>query len=238
MSTEMSLKQVPMFSQLSDEALADVAASLQPRQIAAGEVLFNQGDPGDELMVVESGRIAIFVPVAGAPGGGQSIRLFQPGELLGEMALIDRKPRSASARAEEASRVLVLSGTDFQRLLRQSPEMAFSVMSGLSEKIRYTTDFLAEVRQWVRRIAEGNYQASSFDDTGGKYQDKTLATLAAEFTQMATRVQQREETLRQQVVQLRIEIDQAKRKQEAEEIMGSEYYQSLKEKIKSLREQE
>ena len=115
-----------------------------------------------------------------------------------------------------------------------------AVLAGIVIVVARVKDlaFLAEVRQWVRRIAEGNYQASSFDDTGGKYQDKTLATLAAEFTQMATRVQQREETLRQQVVQLRIEIDQAKRKQEAEEIMGSEYYQSLKEKIKSLREQE
>jgi len=237
MPTIQSLKQVPIFSQLSDAALAGVISVLQPRDLAVGEVLFNQGDPGDELILVESGKIAIYVPVPGTPGGGQSIRIFQPGEMLGEMALIDRKPRSASARAEQASRIFTLSGVEFHKLLANNPDMVLTVMGGLSERIRYTTDFLAEVRQWVRKIAEGNYQASGFEP-GSQLQDNTLVTLAAEFAQMAARVQQREEVLRQQVIQLRIEIDEVKRKQEAEQIMSTDYFQTLREKIKRLREEE
>src|SRR4030042_2744683 len=100
---ETTLKQMTMFSQLPNAALAEIAAALQPRRLAAGEILFNQGDPGNELIIVEEGSIAIFVPTEGAPGEGQPIRIFRPGELLGEMALIDRKPRSASARGEEPS---------------------------------------------------------------------------------------------------------------------------------------
>ena len=65
--------------------------------------------------------------------------------------------------------------------------------------------------------------------------DQTLSTLAAEFAQMAARVQEREDILRKEVAQLRIEIDEAKRKQEVQRIVGSEYYQSLKERAKELR---
>jgi CRP-like cAMP-binding protein len=237
MTSTLILKNVTMFSQLPDEALAEVAAALQPRQLAGGEVLFNQGDPGDELIIVEDGKVAIFVPTAGAPAAGQPIRVFQAGELLGEMALIDRKPRSASARAEEPSRVLTLKGEDFQRALTKNPEMALSVMAGLSDRIRYTTDFLGEVRVWVKRIAEGNYQTKGVVDAD-KFKDQTLSALAGEFARMAAEVKEREETLRREVAQLRIEIDQAKRKQDSERIMGSEYYRSLKEKAGILRKRD
>jgi len=231
---EILLKSVTLFSQLSDAALAEIAKALKPRHLAAGEILFNQGDPGDELLVVRQGKIAIFVPTAGAAASGQAIRVFQSGEMLGEMALIDRKPRSVSARAEEDSEILTLSGDAFRQMLTENPETALSVMAGLSDRIRYTTDFLGEVRTWVRRIADGDYQAGK-GATPQLHRDPTLSALAAEFAQMAACVQAREETLRQEVTRLRIEIDEVKRKQETAQIMSTEYYQSLKEKVKNLR---
>jgi CRP-like cAMP-binding protein len=237
MDAQFALKNVTMFSQLSPEALAEVTAALKPRELSTGEILFRQGDAGDELIIVKEGGVAIFVPVEGTPGGGQAIRIFQPGELLGEMALIDRKPRSASARAEQPSKILTLNGEDFQRILGQHPEMALSVMSGLNERIRYTTDFLGEVRAWVRRVAEGNYQTSGLVESS-KFEDKNMATLAAEFAQMAARVQEREEVLKKEVIALRIEIDVAKRKQDAEKIMGSDYYKNLKERARLMRKSE
>ncbi|MBN1146269.1 MAG: cyclic nucleotide-binding domain-containing protein [Anaerolineales bacterium] len=234
MSKKINLREVILFSRLTDEALADVSAALKPRQLEPGEILFNQGDPGDELIIVEKGMVAIFVPVEGQPGGGQPIRIFTAGEMLGEMAPIDRKPRSLSARAEGQARILALHGDDFHRIMSRNPEMAISVMAGLSDRIRYTTDFLGEVRGWVKRIAEGDYGSRAVMESS-KYEDRTLASLAAEFAQMAVRVQEREETLRQEVAQLRIEIDEAKRKQEAKRIMDSDYYKSLKEKAQQLR---
>jgi CRP/FNR family cyclic AMP-dependent transcriptional regulator len=234
MSVNINLRDVTLFSRLSDQSLAEVASALIPRELSAGEILFNQGDPGDELVIVEDGSVAIFMPVEGDSADVQPIRVFQPGEMLGEMALIDQKPRSLSARAEGSARILTLSGDDFRRILEQNPEMAISVMAGLNDRIRYTTDFLGEVRIWVQRMAEGDYKTSSLMEKG-KYEDQTLATLAAEFAQMAARVQEREDTLRQEVAQLRIEIDEAKRKQEVQRIVGSEYYQSLKERAKELR---
>src|SRR5512137_2173390 len=117
MAIQGMLSKVTLFSRLSDKALADVASGLKSKQLSAGEILFNQGDQGNELVIVAEGKVAIFVPTKGAPGGGQPIRIFPAGEMLGEMALIDQKPRSVSARAEEPTKILTLSGEDFRRLL-------------------------------------------------------------------------------------------------------------------------
>lgn len=234
MSTRDLLKDVNLFSRLPERLLDELAAELKPRALPAGAVLFNQGEPGEELIVVQDGQVAIFSPDADNPAHGQAIRVFQPGEVLGEMALIDQKPRSVSARAEEPSTILALHGDDFRRLLRASPELAQAVMGGLNDRIRYTTNFLEEVRVWVRRMVDGNYQATGADATD--FADPTLAVLAQEFARMAMVVQQREDQLRAEVIQLRIEIDQVKRKKEADAIMGSEYYQKLKEQARKLRE--
>ncbi len=235
MSVNM-LKNNPMFAQFTDQALQEIEVLFKPRALAAGEVLFNQGDPGSELILVTAGKLAIYAPDAGAPARGQPIRLFTSGSMLGEMALIDQQPRSLSARAEEDSTLLTLSRADFERLMLENPKLSNAMMAGLSERIRYTTDFLGEVRQWVHRITEGNYQANIEMDASRKYQDPTLATLAAEFSKMAAQVKEREENLKQEVAMLRIEIDQTKRKEEASQIMDSDYYRNLKAKVKEIRQ--
>lgn len=236
MSESKSLRNVLIFKELTAEELDSVQQALKERSLTAGQVLFNQGDPGNELIIVQQGQIAIYAPTPGQPGAGQAIRIFQPGELLGEMALIDRKPRSLSARAETDSVILALSDADFHRLIQENPEMGLSVMAGLSDRIRYTTDFLTEVRQWVGKIAEGNYQDPGIQEASQRYQDSTLASLAADFARMTSRVQKREERLKSEVALLRIEIDETKRKQDVQEIMGSDYYRQLREKIKLMRE--
>ena len=162
---DISLNEITLFSRMPEKALAEVYLALKTRQLNTKEILFNQGDTGEELIIVKEGKIAIFVPLQGKPTEGQPIRLFQAGDVLGEMALIDRKPRSASARAEEPTVILTLSGDEFRRLLTASDELAFSVMAGLSDRIRYTTDFLGEVRTWVGKMAEGNYQNTGIRDS-------------------------------------------------------------------------
>lgn len=231
------LRNTDLFRPLDDDILVKVAGALNARSLAANEVLFQLGQPGDELIIVHTGSIAIYAPQGDDPAAGQPIRIFQPGQVLGEMALIDQKPRSLSARAEEPSAILALSGKMFRSLIQDNPEMAIAVMSGLNERIRYTTDFLSEVRIWVQRVAGGSYQADEIMDKSSGYQDDTLANLAAEFAQMASRVQKREEELKQQVAMLRIEVDQARRDQEVKQITTSDSFQSIREKARLLRQQ-
>ena len=236
MSEKISLKNIPLINRLSDETLAEVYNSLKSRHLAASEVLFNQGDDGDELIIVQEGEISIFSPMDGDEGTEKPIRVFGPGEVLGEMALIDQKPRSLSARAEVESTILTLGLKEFKNLLAKNPEMAFSVMSSLNDRIRYTTVFLSEVRKWIQRVADGDYQAGELTNSSASYQDETISSLAAEFAQMTARVQEREDELRQEVIKLRIEVDETKRKQDVEEILDSDYYRSLKEKAQQMRQ--
>jgi CRP/FNR family transcriptional regulator len=229
------LKKVSIFKSLSNEAIERVAGVLKTRTLQAGEVLFNLGDPGDEMIIVRKGEVAIYMPNAGAPQSGQALRIFRSKDILGEMALIDRLPRSASARAETRATIAALDIETFKNLIESHPEVAMGVMSGLSEKIRYTTEFINNMAKEMQKLAEGNYQDIQ---TPINVKDSSLAALAAEFVRMAARVREREEKLQQEVAQLRIEIDETKRRQEVTQITGSDYYTSLKEKLKALREEE
>ncbi len=235
MTLNILLKKNAIFKTLSDEAIEKLADSLKIRILQAGEILFNLGDPGDEMIIVREGEIAIYMPDSDQPQTGQALRIFQSGDLLGEMALIDHLPRSASARAETHAVIATLDYETFKHLLEDYPDMTMEVMSGLSNRIRYTTDFIGEIRQWVQRMAEGNYQVIQ---SSSPIQDSSLSALAADFVRMAARVREREEKLQQEVAQLRIEIDENKRRQEVNQITGSDYYVSLKEKLKALRDQE
>ena len=233
MAEQVDLRAVELFAELADETLAELAAALVPRSLPSGTTLFEQGDLGDEMYVVQSGGIALYIPNPEQPGSERPIRIVGAGDVLGEMALIDRQPRSVSGRAVEPVEVLVLTGDDFRRLLRAHPEMALAVMSGLNNRIRYTTDFLGEVREWVRRVASGEYQRSFTPKS--EYRDRSIAALAAEFAQMAAQVQKREESLRQEIAELRIEIDHAKKERQVGEIVESEYFQSLRAQAAQLR---
>jgi len=229
------LQKAAMFKTLSASETETLAGQLKTRSLRAGEVLFNLGDPGEEMILVRDGQLAIYMPDPKQPESGQALRVFKAGEILGEMALIDQLPRSASARAESNSTIATLSLDDFRNLLASQPEVATSVMSGLSGRIRYTTDFIGEVRQWVQRLGEGNYEAIQ---APGDVEDTSLSVLAADFVRMAAQVQAREEKLKQEVAELRIQIDEKQRRQKASEITESEYFRDLKAQLRAMREQD
>lgn len=238
MSTDelMELRKIQMFQRLSDAALGNVAEALITRDLGADEILFHMGDPGDELYIVQTGRIAIYAPNPEHPEEERPIRILEPSDVLGEMAIIDQEPRSLSAKAIEPSRLWALTARDFLTLIQNQPHVALSVMGGLNDRIRYTTQFLSEVQDWVKRIAEGQYDRNFTPDAAHK--DPSISVLAGEFTQMAAQVQKRETELRKQVVQLQIQIDSAKKERQVSEIVESDYFQSLAAQARKLRKQE
>jgi CRP/FNR family transcriptional regulator, cyclic AMP receptor protein len=227
------LRSITLFQRLSDEALSNVSAALALRHLEANQVIFQMGDLGEELYIVHSGRLAIYVPNPEQPEEERPIRILEASDVLGEMALIDQEPRSLSAKALEPSEVWVLTATDFSALIESHPEVALSVMGGLNDRIRYTTQFLSEVRDWVKRIAQGQYDRAFAPDA--EHQDPSITALAAEFTQMAAQVEAREAELRQQVVQLQIQIDTEKKERQVNEIVGSDYFQSLAAQARELK---
>ena len=100
-----------------------------PMRLAPGEVLFQTGDPGDAMYVVLDGALDIRVE-------GRVVDTVRRGAIIGEMALIEEAPRSATVRAREASTLVKVDSARFQRLIQQNPFFAMHVMKVLADRVR------------------------------------------------------------------------------------------------------
>ena len=103
------------------------------RFYADGEIIARQGEAADELYVVQDGTIEIV-----AEHGASEVVLRSAGrnEILGEMAIFDRRPRSATVRASGPARVLTLDKRAFLRRVHEDPTLAFRILKKMSERIR------------------------------------------------------------------------------------------------------
>lgn len=134
-----SVRQVSLFRALDDQHTNQLAGMLRERRFTKGELVFDQGDPGDSLFVIVSGRVRIFL--ASPDGREATIRILEPGTSFGELAVLDRAPRSASAVAHEDAVTLVLYRDDFMNLLRESFPLVEHVIQLLAERVRYNTAY-------------------------------------------------------------------------------------------------
>ena len=132
---DSALRQVPLFSQLPATALESLADSIGRRQLGSGEILFHQGEPGLECFVILAGELEVITFVH-----GDELRLdvYRPGQIIGEMALLDRSPRSATVRALEAADLVVLGEEAFKTLLASNPELAMSLLRSGTTRMRNT----------------------------------------------------------------------------------------------------
>jgi CRP/FNR family transcriptional regulator len=135
------LHRVPVFSTLSREELERVAQVVVPRSFGAGEVVFNEGDEGSTCYVVRSGRTRAVRMHA----DGRSITLahFGPGDIFGEMAMLDGERRSATVESVEETDAIAILSTDMHRLLREYPDISVKLIAALGRRLRDTNDRLA-----------------------------------------------------------------------------------------------
>jgi CRP/FNR family transcriptional regulator/CRP/FNR family cyclic AMP-dependent transcriptional regulator len=131
------MKQSPLFAGLTDAELEALAQDLLQRQFQQGEAIFQQGDPGQMIYLIELGQVRIYVQ--DEDGQETSVTLCGPGDMFGELAVIDGLPRSASAVAMEDTVVNSLSRERFSEHMRRCPRLAFNFMVTLSERVRYST---------------------------------------------------------------------------------------------------
>ena len=131
------IKQMPLFAGLTDDELGALTRDLLCRRFREGEAIFQQGDPGQMLYLVESGQVRIYVQ--DEEGQETSVTLCGPGDMFGELAVIDGLPRSASAVAMDRTVVHILSRDRFREHMRRSPQLALNFMKTLSVRVRYST---------------------------------------------------------------------------------------------------
>jgi len=132
------LRNVPLFAEMDNDELEKLAGDLKRRFFAAGQTIFYQGDPGHAVYIIESGQVRIYVH--GEEGQEVSVVIYGPGDLFGEMSLLDQKPRSATAAVMEDSVLLAMSADDFYRHLRQSHQLALNLMLALSTRLRQANE--------------------------------------------------------------------------------------------------
>jgi CRP/FNR family cyclic AMP-dependent transcriptional regulator len=141
---EEQLARVPFFEGLTPEALALIAQVTSEESHATGTKLFQYGDPGDKLFILVEGKVRISREVAGM--GEEALAVLGPGEVFGEMSLLDESPRSADARVHERCRALVITKEAFEDLLFLHKDLAYEVLWNcvrlLSVRLRETNEKL------------------------------------------------------------------------------------------------
>ena len=123
------LADASLFTGLSGEELYPVAELAETIDLAAGDTVVRQGDPGDALFVVARGALHVL-------RDGARVRDLGPGAVFGEMALLDGAPRAATVAAAGAAQVLRIPRAEFEALLDESPELARGVIRTLLGHLR------------------------------------------------------------------------------------------------------
>lgn len=123
------LARVPLFSRLRGSALEHLATLADVVDVAAGKVLTREGQSGGEFFVVLDGSVEIV-------RGGKRVATLGAGDFLGEIALVDEGPRTATATATVPSRLLVLAHREFDTLIDDYPEVRLCVLQALAERVR------------------------------------------------------------------------------------------------------
>ncbi len=141
---EEQLARVPFFDGLTREGLTLIAQATAEETHATGTKIFQFGDMGDKLFIIVEGKVRISREVPGM--GEEALAVLGPGEVFGEMALIDEAPRSADARVHERCRLLVITKETFDDLLFLHKDLAYEVLWTcvrlLSTRLRETNEKL------------------------------------------------------------------------------------------------
>jgi SulP family sulfate permease len=141
----LELREIELFRGRKQETLAALEACMDQRAFKAGESIFRRGDEGDELLLIRRGSVRIMLPLEGKQS--HHLATFGRGDFIGEMAFLDRAPRSADAVAFTDTDLYALSRQRFETLANEHKRLAVNLLEGLARmlaiRLRYTN---AELR--------------------------------------------------------------------------------------------
>ncbi len=127
--TADALRRVPLFAGMTDRAVELISETLSEAEWPAGTVLVRQGDPGDSFLVLAEGSARV-------ERDGRPVAVLDRGAFLGEIALIDATPRTATVTAKTDVRVLRMERRDFLRLIDEHRAVRYALLTALTERLR------------------------------------------------------------------------------------------------------
>ncbi len=151
-STTTPLDHIPLFAPLTAQVRGELSAWMQKRVCAAGDIIFNEGDPGDAMFVIEEGYVSVFVTDQ-TMGLTVDVASLGRGEAFGEMALVTGEGRKASVKALERTSLWVLHRDVFFRLVQAVPQMALTIAATLARRLDHVNR--------TQRVAFGTLRGAS-----------------------------------------------------------------------------
>jgi CRP/FNR family transcriptional regulator len=138
-----NLRAAPLFKALDDEAAASLRESMAAQTVKKGQILFQEGQAGDRLYLVKSGKIKL----SHASGDGREsvLMVLGPGDMFGELSLFDPGPRTSTAIAVTDSEVLGLGNTDLKPWLEGRPEVAQALLQALAHRLRRNSEIMSDL---------------------------------------------------------------------------------------------
>jgi signal transduction histidine kinase len=157
----VTLEAIPLFRSLGRAELQALRAIAQERRFPAGREIFHEGDPGDGVYFVKSGLIEI----SSDADAGRVFSRLGPGEIFGEMSIIEHRPRSATATAAQDTEVYFLPRGEMLVFIERSPAVALGLLQKISHRLRDLTQLhLREVLEAERLAVVGNFARSIIHD--------------------------------------------------------------------------
>lgn len=138
-----ALKRLWLFAELADDDIEQIRALARLQRYPARQTVVSQGDETGDLFLVVDGSLR--ASSCNAHGDEVVLSIMGPGDVFGEMALLDGEPRSATVSTLEACQLLVIEAGAFHALLRQMPALSASLMKVMARRIRDLTDRTQDV---------------------------------------------------------------------------------------------
>lgn len=138
-----ALRASPVFQAMQPEELDEILGFAVDRKVRRGQTIFQKGDSGSSMMAVLRGRVRI--SAVSAEGKEITLNVINPGEVFGELALLDGKPRSADATAAEETHLLVVERRHFLPFLTLRPELMLRMLVVVCDKLRQTSVALEQI---------------------------------------------------------------------------------------------
>jgi len=127
------LRKVPIFDGLSPDELKAISYTLTEEEVSPDQVVFRQGDMGDRMYIIVSGKVAV---VRETPSGDETLATLRPMDFFGEMAVFDNDVRSATVKAMASAVFLVVHRERLNQLMGESEEIGLQVIRVLSSRLR------------------------------------------------------------------------------------------------------
>jgi CRP/FNR family transcriptional regulator, cyclic AMP receptor protein len=183
--TARLLARVPLFADLAERDLEQLAQVAVPRTYEPGQAIFREGDTGDTCYVVREGCVR----VTRRHSDGRVITLAEvrPGEMFGELAMFGNETRSASVEALEPTRALAILSGDLRRIIARHPDIAVKMLEALANRLRDANERLARqsFQTVAGRVASALLAQAKARSDGDGDRDVVIEATQAEIAQLA-----------------------------------------------------